>query len=171
MSAHVDEMTTDTEAVPPPRRTPWQKRVPDAVLLLLVGAAALQALRLPLGSPSDPGPGMWPLVTTVFAVVTAGICVVRPPEGSERFTRRSWLVLLAALSLILYIMIFPVVGLTVSTALLFLVWIRYFFRERWWATLIAAIAAPIAFYVVFVVLLDVPFPADILDIIFGRGRT
>lgn len=130
---------------------------------LALGIAALAlSLRLELGSLSEPGPGLWPLVVSTVLIV-GSLGVLRTANGSaEPLTRQAVPILAALAALGVFVAAFSVVGFTVPAFALLVFWLRWISREGWTVTLAVACGATAALYVLFAVVLGVPFPADLL---------
>lgn len=139
-------------------------RLGGAVPLAVGVLALVLAYQLSLGSFTDPGPGMWPFITAVVIVVSALTVALTERDASqfESFSRTPRDIGLGLVSLLVYIALFEQIGFVIPSLLLLVFWLRVLGRESWTATLAIAVAATSAFYVVFVTLLGVPFPPDIL---------
>jgi putative tricarboxylic transport membrane protein len=60
-----------------------QARVAGLAALAVGIAAALGARHLGLGSLTDPGPGLWPLVVSGVLVIAGAAVAVRPGDDAE----------------------------------------------------------------------------------------
>ncbi|MFI7481600.1 tripartite tricarboxylate transporter TctB family protein [Kocuria sp. M1R5S2] len=139
------------------------RRIPAAVLLLLGAGAAFAASQMKIGSPSVPGPGLWPLTVSVLLVLFGGLLVLtRDHEGQERWGRNSLTVLGAVASLAVFIVLFPRIGFTVPAIAMTLLWLKVFGRERWTSAVLLAVAAPVLLYLLFDEFLGVRLPRDLL---------
>ncbi|WP_199435417.1 tripartite tricarboxylate transporter TctB family protein [Qaidamihabitans albus] len=146
-------------------RPKWTSNRLVGVVCLLSGAAViLHSTALSLGSWAEPGPGMWPLVIGVALVVASVATLTRRLEDTEqeRFCPRSLLVVPALLSLYVFIWAFSLFGLTLPGFLLAFFWLNVLGRQGRWISVALAAVATAVFYVLFVPVLGVPFPADIL---------
>ncbi|WP_146771073.1 tripartite tricarboxylate transporter TctB family protein [Prauserella muralis] len=146
-------------------RPKWTRNRLVGVVCLLSGMAViLHSLALALGSWAEPGPGMWPLVIGVALVVASVATLTRRLDDTEqeRFCPRSLLVVPALLSLYVFIWAFSLLGLTVPGFLLALFWLKVLGHQGWWMSVTLAALATAVFYVLFVPVLGVPFPADLL---------
>lgn len=136
-------------------------KLPPAILALVGVGAALLSIPLGIGSLAAPSPGMWPLLVGLLTFATALWLVFRDnPDDYDPWTLKSLQILLGIGSLVLFILLFSVVGFTISAIFLLVVWLRFFARESWRVTVIASIVGSVALAVIFGVLLGVPFPND-----------
>ena len=150
----------DETGGPPPA---WIRRIPASVLLVLGGAAALVASKMAIGSPTAPGPGLWPLTVSVLLILFGGLLVVvGDHEGQERWGGNALTVLAAIASLSVFIVLFPRIGFTVPAILMSLLWLRAFGRERWRSAVLLAVVAPVLLYLLFDEFLGVRLPRDLL---------
>jgi putative tricarboxylic transport membrane protein len=138
-------------------------RLAPLVLLLFGLFAMLQARDLSLGELSAPGPGLWPFICASLLSLTALVLlVVDDPADYEPWTRGTAGIALGLLSLGIFIVLFQEIGFLIPAVLMLLVWLRLFAQEPWrWAVPLAVLGA-VAFQLVFVEGLGVPFPDDIV---------
>lgn len=132
----------------------------SAILTVIGVVAAIMAWQLGLGSPDEPGPGLWPLIVSVAMVVLAVIQLVRPSsiEGAERFTTEIRVVAIGAVSLVAYTALFEQVGFEMPTLALLVLWMKVLGRESWVSTIATSIGGVIAFYLIFITALGVSLP-------------
>lgn len=135
-------------------------------LLVLVGFgifAFVASLEAGLGSLPNPGPGMWPMITSVGIVIPAVALVFADRIGDyEPWSRKSLRLVLALAVLFLYIPVFLTVGFLFSSFILLIVWLRWFGGESWRSTLLVAAASSAGLFVLLDVLLGVPLPSLLL---------
>lgn len=138
-------------------------RIAPLLLLLFGIAAMLQARDLSLGRFDAPGPGLWPfLVASLLALTALILLFIDDPADYEPWTRGTVGIGLGLLSLGVFIVLFEQLGFLLPAVLMLLVWLRLFAREPWrWALPLAVVGA-LAFHLVFVEVLGVPFPDDVL---------
>jgi putative tricarboxylic transport membrane protein len=138
-------------------------RIAPLILLLFGIAAMLQARDLSLGELSAPGPGLWPFICAGLLTLTAFVLLfIDDPADYEPWTRGTLGIGLGLLSLGVFIVLFEQIGFLIPAVLMLLVWLRLFAREPWkWAVPLAVLGA-VAFHLVFVEALGVPFPDDIV---------
>lgn len=128
---------------------------------LCIGVASLvYAMSLGVGSPTEPGPGLWPSVLSAALVATSVVLLIfgRRTEDYEKFTRRALAIVLGVVSLGLFVILFQRVGFELPTLLVFVFWLRFLGGESWRTTVLVATGATAAFYVLFIVVLGTPLP-------------
>jgi hypothetical protein len=121
-------------------------------------AAALGARDLGVGSLTDPGPGLWPLVVSAVLVITGAVVAVRPGDGAEPIGRDAWVVVVACLSLVAYTAVIGVVGFELPTVVLLAFWLRVFGGEPWRTTIAVSLGVTVVVYAVFILALGVALP-------------
>jgi putative tricarboxylic transport membrane protein len=143
-------------------------RIAPLVLLLFGVWAMREARALSLGQFDAPGPGLWPFLCAALLTLTAVILLfVDDPADYEPWTRGTVGIGLGLISLGIFIVLFQEIGFVVPAFLMLVVWLRLFAQEPWrWALPLAVVGA-VGFQLLFVEVLGVPFPDDIL---LGAGR-
>ncbi len=138
-------------------------RLAPLALLLFGLFAMVQARDLSLGELGAPGPGLWPFICASLLSVTAFVLLfVDDPADYEPWTRDTARIALGLLSLAVFIVLFQEIGFLIPAVLMLLIWLRLFAQEPWrWAIPLAVLGA-VAFQLVFVEGLGVPFPDDIV---------
>jgi len=138
--------------------TGTQARV-GALTALAVGLlAGWQADRLGVGSLTDPGPGLWPLIVSVVLVLTGAAVALRPGDDAEPIGREAWIVVLGCISLVAYTLLFEVVGFEIPTIALLVFWLKVLGEEPWRTAVTVAVVATAAVYAVFLLALGVALP-------------
>lgn len=160
-------MTVDAETLQaelaedrPPHAGPWSQ-LGAAMVAGLVGVGGLiGSLALGLGRLTHPGPGLWPFVISVVVTVLAVVLALVGRHGTdtEKFSRSSMLTAVAVLSLVVFAMLLPVIGFEIPSLLLTFVWLRFLGKESWVSSIAITVGTVAAFYVLFVVLLQIPLP-------------
>ncbi|MBG6215595.1 putative tricarboxylic transport membrane protein [Arthrobacter sp. CAN_A6] len=148
-----------------PAQTPgmWARWIPVVAVLAISAIALNLTLRMPIGTPSTPGPGLWPLTVSLVLVLVAILLVVsRDHSGQEMWTRGARTVIGAIVSLVVFIVLFPLIGFTVPAMVMSLLWLKAFGRERWLTTALIAVITPIILYLLFDQVLGVRLPPDLL---------
>jgi putative tricarboxylic transport membrane protein len=135
-----------------------QARVAGLAALALGVAAAVRARDLGLGSLTDPGPGLWPLVVGAVLVITGAVVAVRPGDGADPIGPEAWAVVVACLSLVAYTAVIPVVGFEVPTVILLVFWLRVLGGEPWRSTIAVSVGVTVVVYAVFILALGVALP-------------
>lgn len=147
------DMLMDDE---PDDGNPWLGRLCVAVLAVISLLAVVQAYGLGLGSLANPGPGLWPFaVASVTAVLTIVLLVTgatwaRSPKGGPRW------VIASIGAFVVYCAILPLFGFVVATIPLAFFFARVIGNAGWITSTVTGLAAPIASYYLFDVLLGVP---------------
>ena len=137
-----------------------------ALAMLLVGAIYLtQAVRMPLGTTAQPGPGFYPTLVGAFACVVALVIValaVRRSCGDEPATREAEPenrrgVALAIVTLAGFCLLMPWVGYPMAALLFVGVMLRQL-GAGWGGALITAVLSAEGSYYLFAGLLGVTLP-------------
>ena len=135
-----------------------QARVAGLAALALGIAAAFGSWDLGVGSLTNPGPGLWPLVVSAVLIIAGAVVAVRPGEGAEAIGRDAWVVVVACLSLVVFTAVIRVVGLELPTIALLAFWMRVFGGEPWRTTVAVSVGVTVVVYVVFILALGVALP-------------
>jgi tripartite tricarboxylate transporter TctB family protein len=145
-------------------------RIPDAVIILLLGAAGLIAsIQLdrqlqPLHVSAAIGPARYTAVVSAIILVSGVLLVVqelrrRPPAHPEFVGRlvspRGVLLILVLLA---YVAVVPLVGFTLGNVVFFPLLFQVCGLRPWKKSLVSGLAMSVAFYVVFVWLARIPIP-------------
>jgi hypothetical protein len=144
----------------PPHAGPWSQ-LGAAVVTGLIGVAGLiGSLTLGLGRMTAPGPGLWPFVVSgLIAVLSVVLALVdRGGTDTEKFSRSSVLTAIAVLTLVLFAFALPLIGFEIPSLLLTFVWLRFLGRQRWFPSVAISVGTVAGFYVLFVLLLQIPLP-------------
>lgn len=136
-------------------------RLSGGVLFVVAIFAWFEAIHMPFGSIRAPDAGFFPQVLSVLLFV-ASIAILahsfsRNLEPAD-FSRRTWLVLIAAVGFVGYALILPTVGFVLSTIGIMLLIMRGLGRMSWKRALLIAVPAVILSYLGFVKL-GVPLPS------------
>jgi len=143
------------------------RTLPLAVALAFLAFGALylvQAVRLPLGSVEQPGPGLFPILVAAFLVVSGFAFLLqclRQVPGTftlpAREARRRVTGIAAALAA--FCLLLPWLGYGATAFGLLLAILRLFGLTRWAVTTVVASVATAASYYLFAVVLGVPLPS------------
>ena len=126
------------------------------------------AYQLSLGSLTEPRPGLWPfLVGLVMAASSVALFFTDDREDYQRFTGRFRFIIFGLLSLAAFIVAFAFLGFILPGFLTFVFWLRFLGEEPWGRALGLAALFTALFYVLFVLLLGVPFPDDVVAMLWG----
>ncbi|WP_129789977.1 tripartite tricarboxylate transporter TctB family protein [Promicromonospora panici] len=115
-------------------------------------AGVVGATALGLGTPAQPGAGLWPLAISVAMVVLslAQLLVGRRGGDGEKFSRYSWLSLAGLATLLGLVALLPVIGFEIPALLLSLVWMRFLGGESWRSAVLYSVLVVGVLYGVFV---------------------
>lgn len=149
------------------RKIRWRLLTPLTLILLGIVGMVL-SYQLGLGSMMVPQPGFWPFVTFSAVAVTAILIIPKDRAGDyDRWDRRTLRVFAGIGVLVGFVVLFEPVGFLIPATLLAVAWIRFFGREPWSTSLICATTGCVALFVLFDLVLGVPFPegpeATLLD--------
>ncbi|MEV0622723.1 tripartite tricarboxylate transporter TctB family protein [Nonomuraea sp. NPDC050404] len=160
LQAEADRLQAEMEEARPPHGGPISQ-ISAAVVALAVGVLGMAgSYALGLGQLTQPGPGLWPFAISVVITVLSAVLVVtgRHLEDSERFSRASVQVAVGVVTLVGLAALLPVIGFEVPSLLLMFIWLRWLGKESWRSSIVISIAAVAVFYVLFVLLLQIPLP-------------
>ena len=134
--------------------------VAAAMPVVLGGIGIVLSWQLGVGKLSDPGPGLWPLIVaaSMVAIGLALLATATRDTSTERFTAGTTGVLIGALSLVGYALLFERTGFEVATVLLAVVWLKVVGAESWRSTVLVALLSTAVLHVIFVELLSVNLP-------------
>ena len=139
------------------------RKVRLAALLvpLVFGLAAIaQSVRLGVGDPKDPGPGLWPVVTSAAVVLCAIVLLLteHSEDDYEKYTRGALTNTYGIASLVVYVLLFQFVGVEVATLLTSAFWLKVLGQESWRTTIVLSVSLTAALYLLFVQVLGAPLP-------------
>jgi hypothetical protein len=155
-AALLEELAEDR----PPHAGQWSQ-LGAAVVAGVVGiAGVIGSLALGLGRLTQPGPGLWPFVVcVVVTVLSIALALVgRHGTDTEKFSRSSVLTAVAVLTLVVFAAVLPLIGFEIPSLLLTFVWLRFLGKESWVSSVAISVGTVAAFYVLFVLLLQIPLP-------------
>jgi hypothetical protein len=143
-------------------------RASGAGFVLMGLGTGLSASHLSLGTPAQPGPGLWPFVLSVALVGLGSIqCATAPASGAGEARGISVRVWLTVGNLLVYSLVVEQIGFIVMTAALigFQLWIVE--RKGWRIAVGVAVVATAASYFVFGWILNVQLPSGFLFLRLG----
>jgi putative tricarboxylic transport membrane protein len=134
------------------------------VVLAAVGVVAMiLSIGYGLGSGTRPGPGLWPFIAAVLMLgSTVVVAITDSLSDYEPWGKESVRTLIALASLVVFAVLFTLLGFTVPAVLLMLLWLRMFGQMRWLTAALLAVVGAIALFMLFDVVLGVPMPRDLL---------
>jgi putative tricarboxylic transport membrane protein len=138
-------------------------RAVPLVLLVVVGVYLTLALRLPFGTAARPGPGFYPVIIGMLAVVVALAATASAFRGVrsavvvelDHASRRR--VVISVVALVAFCLCLPWVGYPAAAFAFVAVVLRYL-GARWTTALITGVLSSAGSYGIFAALLDVPLP-------------
>lgn len=148
-------------------------RLTSLVLAAIGIACAAYAATLPLGTLGSPGAGVWPLILGIVLAVAAIVLFFFERDASdyEPLTKRSWIVVAAFGVMAGFAALFSVIGLTIPSLLLCILWMKFLANESWATSIGLGVLFTAVFVLVFGILLRVPMPSDpILNMILEAVR-
>lgn len=138
-----------------------------ALIPLTVGLLwlAYALLALPLGTPNNPGPALWPVVVACLLTLISTVLLITERSNAEYepLTKRSISVALGVGSTATFIILFGMIDFIIAAFLLITFWCKYLGRETWLLSLGIAATTSLAFYALFGMLLGVPLPSLLLS--------
>lgn len=134
------------------------------VVLAAVGVVAIiLSIGYGLGTGNRPGPGLWPFIAAVVMLgSTLVVAITDTLEDYEPWGKESVRTLIALASLVVFAVLFTLIGFTVPAVLLMLLWLRMFGRMRWLTAALLAVVGAVSLFMLFDVVLGVPMPRDLL---------
>ncbi|GAA1152861.1 tripartite tricarboxylate transporter TctB family protein [Kribbella jejuensis] len=160
MSIDAESLQAELAEDRPPHAGPWSQ-LGAAIVAGAIGIGGLVgSVALGLGQLTHPGPGLWPFVVSVVVTVLAVALALVGRHGTdtEKFSRASVLTAIAVLSLIVFAALLPTIGFEIPSLLLTFVWLRFLGKESWVSSVVITVVTVAAFYVLFVLLLQIPLP-------------
>lgn len=145
----------------------WTGRAGLAVLFVLGVVACVGSLvSLDQGTAAEPGPGLWITCISAAGAAFGAVCLFIPSvtrDEVETISRPELGVLgLAAPALVLTLPMLSLLGVTLTVLMLSFYWFKVPLQASWRRSAISAAAITASIYTIFVLLLQVPFPAGSL---------
>jgi putative tricarboxylic transport membrane protein len=135
-------------------------RLSGIVLLMVALFAWFESRLLPFGSINAPDAGFFPQSLSALLFLFSGAILVhsfsREMEPAD-FTRRSWLVPAAGVTLVAYAVLLPYIGFVIATVIVMVLIMRGLVKKSWLSTLTISLATVLISYLAFVKL-GVPLP-------------
>ncbi|MEV5891645.1 tripartite tricarboxylate transporter TctB family protein [Nonomuraea fuscirosea] len=160
LQAEADRLQAELEEARPPHAGPFAQ-LGAAVVALAAGVfGAVVSYTFGLGQLTQPGPGLWPFAISVIIIVLSATLAFtgRGLQDTERFSRSSLLTVVGLVTLVALAWLLPRIGFEIPSLLLMFVWLRWLGRESWRSSIVISVGAVAAFYVLFVLLLQIPLP-------------
>ena len=133
-------------------------------VLVAIGVGAIVlSIGYGVGTGMRPGPGLWPFLAAVLILGATGVVAITDTlEDYEPWGSESVRTLVAIASLVVFAVLFTLLGFTVPAVLLMLLWLRMFGQLTWLHAGLLAGGGAVALFMLFDVLLGVPMPRDLL---------
>lgn len=160
LQAEADRLAAEMEEARPPHAGPAAQAGAALVALAVGVLGAIGSYGLGLGELTQPGPGLWPFAISVVIAVLSVVLLItgRGLQDTERFSRASLQTVIGLVTLVALAALLPLIGFEIPALLLMLVWLRWLGKESWRSSIVISICAVAAFYVLFVLLLQIPLP-------------
>jgi putative tricarboxylic transport membrane protein len=137
-----------------------------SLVLIFIGAGVIiGAIKLRVGSATEPQPGFFPFVGGVLLMVLSSILLVQAWRGRSLGTkafgelRRPTILILG---MVAYVIIFDWVGYVVATIILSGIVLRILETKSWWVLIAVSLVLSVGSYILFDRLLGVTLPNGIL---------
>ena len=136
------------------------------MILVLIGAGVIVgALKLRLGSATEPEPGFFPFVGGVLLLVLSSILLVQAFRGQGLANKafgelRRPIILIVAM--VIYVAILEEIGFVLATVMLSAMVLRILDTKSWWVLVAASLVLSVGSYVLFDRLLGVTLPGGVL---------
>jgi len=141
-------------------------RVAGSLFFLIGLAAAVEGVRLDLGTPSQPQPGFYPFLAGLLLMGLSVLLIVQDfrgrSDGAEPFLQFK-AQLLALAGLVGFVTFLRPLGYVPATAILTVILLRVLEVGKWWGYVLAAVVVPIGTYLLFDRLLGIPLPSGPVD--------
>ncbi|MFD5225984.1 tripartite tricarboxylate transporter TctB family protein [Microbacterium sp. NPDC058342] len=152
----------------------WDQKRTGRAVIGLVGVAVSGgylsvALGMPMGGAGTPGPGRFPMIVGIAAIIisllvigeavlsSAGGGEIELPKGREAKNVIGFAVLTIA-----FILLLPLLGQYIGATLYFMAMIWFLGRIAWWKVMLYGLIAGIGTSFVFIELLGVRLPAGVI---------
>jgi hypothetical protein len=154
------DLAAEWEEEKPPAAGPLAN-VASALVVAAVGTGAIiGAVKMGLGTPADPQPGMWPLLIGIVLVALAAALALfgRNTLDAQKFSRSSLQVIAGLATLIGFAALIGTIGFELPALVLTLIWLRFLGKETWRMSVLLSVVITVCFYLLFVLALNVPIP-------------
>lgn len=138
-----------------------------SIVLLFVGiGATIGAIRLRVGTPTEPQPGFFPFLGGVILIGLSGVLLFqawrRRSIGFQDFGKL-WGPAAVVLGLVVYVATLEFLGYLIATTILAVMVLRVLGTKSLWVLIATSLILVIGSYVIFNRLLDVPLSSGILS--------
>lgn len=138
------------------------------VLLVLAGFVIYEAWLMPPSGTFGPGSGFFPfwlgIILAVLSLILVVGAAVRPKDSSDVSPFPAWKALFAVAKvlggLVMFTILMETLGFMVNTFIFVTYLMKVVQGERWWMTLLIAVATTACLYIVFQLLLGISLPRN-----------
>lgn len=136
-------------------------RLAGALLPLALGLGTfVYAVGLGVGDPRDPGPGLWPAMTSAAIVVCAILLLLRERDERdyEKYSRGALMNIFGVVSLVVYVLLLQYTGVEIATLAVTFFWLKVLGKESWRTSVLLSLAITASVYLLFITVLGAPIP-------------
>jgi hypothetical protein len=154
------EVAHELEEERPPAGGPAYQTVGALVGIAIGVVGAVLAYGYGMGTLSNPGPGLWPLIVSVVIASLSAVLLVtgRGLTDSEAFTRSSLLPAVGIVTFVAFGILMPLTGFEIPALVLCVIWLRFLGGETWRNTAVISVVTVAVFYFLFLYALRIPLP-------------
>jgi putative tricarboxylic transport membrane protein len=149
--------------------------ITSIVLLALAAAPLWEIAKLPIGSPSLPEAGFFPLILVILLGILSLVLLAQTLEGKGEQQAPPWVssggwktLGLTVAGLFAFVIFFERIGYLISTFLLVTLPLWASGKMSRWKVILVAFVTAFASYMIFGILLQSPLPLGILQGVLGR---
>jgi len=146
----------------------WRILFGIAAMSVVVGLVyTFAAVKLKVGTLSQPGPGLYPLFvgSLMFLAGLIGMIEVRSKKDQAEVAwpqgAALWRIIVVMGGCITYVIIMPHLGHLIAAGLVSLVTLRAMGEFRWTTSIAIAVGIALGSYLLFSIILNIPFPREI----------
>jgi len=137
------------------------------LLLVLIGAGVIiGALKLHVGSATEPQPGFFPFVGGVLLILLSSVLLMKGLRGTSIGTKAFGELkrpIILIVGMVVYVIIFDWVGYVIATIILSAIVLRILETKSWWVLTVVSLVLSVGSYILFDRLLGVTLPPGILS--------
>jgi len=122
------------------------------------------SLKLGLGTPSDPGPGFFPFISSIVLLILTGIYAYAERNGTKSIAKHNLPVIIVISSLFIYSLVLDYLGFSIATFLLLIVLLLLGIKEKWWLAAVVSLIVTFFSYFLFNKILGVNLPKGLLGL-------
>lgn len=141
-----------------------------AILFALLGVIIIAiSMTYPPSKHGVPGPGVFPIIIGVIILLASATLMIKTVIVSEKipdikkiFGSEFFNVFITMGGLVVYLVFMPMIGFIVSTAILLVLFIRWFAKKSWWLSGLIGILFTLGVFALFSLVLNVPMSFGLL---------